>query len=180
MGGHMLRRWRWAFVVAAAVSLVALRIPGEAKSTGHSYRSHSSFSSRSSRHSYSHTYRSSTLSSHSSSSHLSGARRSTRSTTSYRNPRKPSVYRVPTHRRTTTHSAYYKSGIPKHRSEEAKKQFLRQHGLDRVPPGYEVDHTVPLAAGGPDTPANMELLTKSAHAAKTAAEAKRYRWHKKR
>jgi len=180
MGGHMLRRWRWAFVVAAAVSLVALRIPGEAKSARHSYRSHSSYSSHSSGHSYSHTYRSSALSSHSSASRLSGSRHSVRSATSYRTPRKPSVYRVAARRRTSTRSAYYKSGIPKHRSEEAKKQFLRQHGLKRVPPGMQVDHVVPLSEGGADKPSNMELLSKSAHAAKTAAEAKRYGWHKKR
>jgi 5-methylcytosine-specific restriction endonuclease McrA len=56
----------------------------------------------------------------------------------------------------------------------------RQRGLKRVPAGMEVDHTVPLAAGGSDTPSNMQLLPKSAHDAKTAAEAKRCHWHKKR
>jgi 5-methylcytosine-specific restriction endonuclease McrA len=44
----------------------------------------------------------------------------------------------------------------------------------------QVDHVVPLSEGGADKPSNMELLSKSAHAAKTAAEAKRYGWHKKR
>jgi 5-methylcytosine-specific restriction endonuclease McrA len=74
---------------------------------------------------------------------------------------------------------YYRSGIPKHRSESEKQKFLRQRSLKRVPPGMEVDHTVPLAAGGSDTPANMELLPKSTHHRKTAAEAKRYGWYRK-
>ena len=93
--------------------------------------------------------------------------------------RKPAAtYRIP--RATTAQTEYYKSGLPKHRSEAAKQEFLRQRGLRHVPRGYEVDHIVPLAAGGPDTPAHMQLLTKSAHGAKTAAEAKRYGCHKKR
>ena len=93
--------------------------------------------------------------------------------------RKPAAaYRVP--RASTSQPEYYKSGLPEHRSEEAKRQFLRQHHLKRVPPGMEVDHTVPLAAGGPDSAGNMQLLPKSAHRAKTAAEARAYGWHNKR
>jgi len=34
------------------------------------------------------------------------------------------------------------------------KPWLRE---GRVPPGYEVDHIIPLSIGGPDTPANMRL-----------------------
>jgi 5-methylcytosine-specific restriction endonuclease McrA len=93
--------------------------------------------------------------------------------------RKPATaYHLP--RRVSPRPAYYQTGIPKHRSEEAKQKFLRQRGLKRVPSGYEVDHTVPLSEGGSDKPGNMELLPKSVHHAKTAAEAKRYGWHKKR
>ena len=95
---------------------------------------------------------------------------------SYR--KSPAAYRVP--RASTSQQEYYKNGLPKHRSESAKQEFLRRRGLKRVPAGYEVDHTVPLAAGGSDTPTNMEVLPKSTHHAKTAGEAKRYGWNKKR
>lgn len=88
------------------------------------------------------------------------------------------AYRTP--RATASRQDYYASGLPKHRSESAKRQFLRQRGLERVPQGYEVDHIVPLSEGGADTPANMQLLTESAHHRKTASEAKRYGWHSKR
>jgi 5-methylcytosine-specific restriction endonuclease McrA len=102
--------------------------------------------------------------------------------TFYASPRTRSdkAFGVTTAHKASPQPSYYKSGLPKHRSEEAKKQFLRQHGLKRVPSGMEVDHRVPLAAGGADKPSNMQLIPKSTHAAKTAAEAKRYGWHKKR
>ncbi len=83
-------------------------------------------------------------------------------------------------RRVSAWPGFYRTGIPEHRSEAEKKKFLRQQGLKRVPPGMEVDHIVPLSAGGSDIPANMELLPKSTHHRKTAVEAKRYGWHKKR
>ena len=34
-------------------------------------------------------------------------------------------------------------------------------------PNWEVDHVIPLCAGGPDTPDNMQWLTKSDHRQKT-------------
>jgi len=40
------------------------------------------------------------------------------------------------------------------------KQWLKQ-GL--VPPGYNVDHIVPLSIGGADTPGNMRLVLKADH-----------------
>lgn len=65
----------------------------------------------------------------------------------------------------------YKSGYTKvDRSEEAKKAFLKGQGYIKVPSGYEVDHIWPLSEGGPDTPANMQLLTIEAHHQKTAKE----------
>jgi hypothetical protein len=36
--------------------------------------------------------------------------------------------------------------------------FLLAHGLTRTPPGCQIGHTVPLAKGGADVPANMQLL----------------------
>jgi hypothetical protein len=37
-------------------------------------------------------------------------------------------------------------------------------------PGYEIDHIVPLAAGGADAPSNMQWLTRQQHRAKTRRE----------
>jgi 5-methylcytosine-specific restriction endonuclease McrA len=74
---------------------------------------------------------------------------------------------------------YYSNGIPKHRSESAKQQYLKQYGLKKVPPGYEIDHRIPLSAGGSDSPSNMQLLTKSQHHLKTKQDAKTYGWYKK-
>jgi len=69
---------------------------------------------------------------------------------------------------------YKTTGQPKvERSESAKQQFLRQHGYKKVPPGYEVDHIVPLSKGGADKPSNMQLLPKSTHKQKTASERRR-------
>ena len=67
--------------------------------------------------------------------------------------------------------AYQDSGLPKvDRSQGAKQSFLRKKGLTKAPPGTEVDHIIPLSKGGPDTPQNMELLTKEQHRQKTAQE----------
>lgn len=49
------------------------------------------------------------------------------------------------------------------RSRAQVRAFLRQQGLEQTPPGYEVDHIVPLCAGGADRPENMQLLTKRQH-----------------
>ena len=38
-------------------------------------------------------------------------------------------------------------------------EFKRMTGWPNGRPGYEVDHIVPLARGGADTPANMQWLT---------------------
>lgn len=53
------------------------------------------------------------------------------------------------------------------RSRAQVESFLRQHGFKRTPPGYEVDHIIPLCAGGPDTPENMQLLSVEEHKRKT-------------
>ncbi len=65
----------------------------------------------------------------------------------------------------------YKSGMPKvDRSQSAKSEFLRQRGLTKTPPGYQIDHVQPLNKGGADTPQNMQLLTKEQHLFKTNQE----------
>jgi hypothetical protein len=60
------------------------------------------------------------------------------------------------------------------RSQSAKDKFLKQHGYSKVPAGYEVDHIIPLYAGGKDEPSNMELLTKAHHHAKTKSDYQKY------
>jgi hypothetical protein len=78
-----------------------------------------------------------------------------------------------------TGETYKTTGKPKvERSMTAKKKFLKSLGYKRVPPGYEVDHVIPLSEGGPDTPSNMQLIPKSVHKQKTAAERKRDRSHR--
>lgn len=42
-------------------------------------------------------------------------------------------------------------------------------------PGYEVDHVEPLCAGGPDTPENMQWLTRHEHRQKTRLDVLRCR-----
>lgn len=53
------------------------------------------------------------------------------------------------------------------RSRAQVNAFLEMHGYEKTPEGYEVDHIIPLCAGGPDTPENMQLLTIEAHREKT-------------
>jgi len=47
---------------------------------------------------------------------------------------------------------------------------LAKLGRQRAPAGYEVDHIVALEDGGRDSMANMQLLTKKKHQAKTNRE----------
>lgn len=56
------------------------------------------------------------------------------------------------------------------RNPEVRKRFLKKKGLKRAPVGKQVDHIVAIEDGGPDTVANMQLLTKKRHEAKTARE----------
>jgi len=56
------------------------------------------------------------------------------------------------------------------RSQAKKREFLKSRGYDVNPPGYEVDHVVPLSKGGADEPYNMQLLSEEAHKQKTKSE----------
>jgi hypothetical protein len=56
------------------------------------------------------------------------------------------------------------------RSAAAKRYFLVAEGYKVQPTGYEVDHVIPLWAGGADKPDNMELLPREAHRQKTCDE----------
>ena len=53
------------------------------------------------------------------------------------------------------------------------RAFLRAQGLERTPEGYEVDHIIPLCAGGADSPENMQLLTIEEHREKTREDLRR-------
>ena len=57
-----------------------------------------------------------------------------------------------------------------HRSAAAKREFLRSQGYTKQPKGMIVDHIVPLCAGGPDAPSNMQLQTVAAAKAKDVSE----------
>lgn len=58
------------------------------------------------------------------------------------------------------------------RDPEVRKKFLAKQGLKRAPAGKEVDHMKALEDGGRDSQANMQLLTKAKHQAKTNREAR--------
>lgn len=49
------------------------------------------------------------------------------------------------------------------RDPDVVKEFLRMHGLDEVPDGYEVHHIVPLYAGGADGVDNLILVKVEDH-----------------
>ena len=53
------------------------------------------------------------------------------------------------------------------RDRSQVRAFLRAQGLTARPEGYEVDHIIPLCAGGADRPENMQLLTREQHREKT-------------
>lgn len=67
---------------------------------------------------------------------------------------------------------------PVKRSSTPRRAFIRANPCpatgDANPrhacPGWRVDHVVPLACGGPDSPANMQWLTTEAWAAKSKWE----------
>ncbi len=56
------------------------------------------------------------------------------------------------------------------RSEEAKRDFERQTGHPHGWPGHVIDHKVPLAEGGADTPGNMQWQTVEEAKAKDKVE----------
>ena len=63
------------------------------------------------------------------------------------------------------------------RDTAARIRFLKSHGFDSVPEGYEIHHIVPVCEGGADAPENMILIEKEKHDIITAAHSKFYGWH---
>ena len=57
-----------------------------------------------------------------------------------------------------------------HRSASAKHAFEVKTGYPHGRPGYVVDHIVPLACGGSDTPSNMQWQTIAEGKAKDKVE----------
>jgi hypothetical protein len=45
------------------------------------------------------------------------------------------------------------------RSQDARKEFMRQTGYPKGRKGYIIDHVVPLECGGADAPTNMQWQT---------------------
>lgn len=56
------------------------------------------------------------------------------------------------------------------RSSSARARFMRQTGYTGGRPGYVVDHIMPLACGGADTPENMQWQTIAEGRAKDRVE----------
>ena|ERR1017187_2119504 len=56
------------------------------------------------------------------------------------------------------------------RDPNERLDFLYAHGFTRTPKGFIVDHIAPLECNGADVPANMQLQTTAAAAAKDQAE----------
>jgi len=127
---------------------------------------------------------------HSSGSHSSGGHKSS---SNHSGSPSGSVHRSPSNK-SGSHSHSYKSGSQSHgshsggrkkstapgvkrdshgkikRSEEAKREFMKQSGYPHGRQGYVVDHVVPLKRGGSDTPRNMQWQTKDAAKAKDRRE----------
>ena len=67
------------------------------------------------------------------------------------------------------------------RDPKMVRLFLRNNGLSGVPRGYQVDHIIPLCAGGDDSPDNMQLLSVKEHKKKTRGDVRTCRdmWERK-
>lgn len=80
------------------------------------------------------------------------------------------TYHTYTPRTYHTYRTYHYHRI--HRSAESRYDFERMTGYPHGRPGYVIDHIVPLACGGADTPSNMQWQTIAAGKAKDKWERK--------
>ena len=60
------------------------------------------------------------------------------------------------------------------RSPHQRSKFLKNLGIKRLGKGYNVDHIVPLFAGGKDRPSNMQILSVYAHKIKNRLDKLKY------
>lgn len=72
--------------------------------------------------------------------------------------------------------AHAEHHIDVERSPLVRQEFLAIHGLDDVPPGYELHHIIPLSEGGADAPENMVIVSEDVHRAITRAHRLFYGW----
>lgn len=63
------------------------------------------------------------------------------------------------------------------RDNSIRDSFLRAHGFESTPDGYEVHHIVPLSEGGVDSPDNMILVSEDTHDKITAEHRKFFKWN---
>ena len=96
-----------------------------------------------------------------------------RSRTASGTPRSPRVHASP-RAHASAHRAHARAqrnsrGKIK-RSEAARRRFEAQTGYPHGRPGYVVDHIVPLACGGADTPSNMQWQSVAEAKAKDKVE----------
>jgi len=62
------------------------------------------------------------------------------------------------------------------RDPTVREAFLKMHGYENTPEGYDVHHIVPVSEGGPDSVDNMVLVSEEEHDRITAAHRAYYGW----
>jgi hypothetical protein len=153
------RPLEWRFAVAIALSLIVLLLvesdaqAGRRSGYAPSTRSYSHRTPSHTPRTRSYTHRTPSYT-HRAPSHTPRTRSYTHRTPSY------------THRtRGYTGGERALPGVPRDshgdikRSETAKREFMKSTGYPNGRPGYVIDHVIPLARGGADSPSNMQWQT---------------------
>ena len=102
-----------------------------------------------------------------------GSAKATHAKTSTAKRTKPKASATKPKRQSTTKPAVAVARDDKgriQRSDAARHAFARQTGYPKGRPGYVIDHIIPLACGGSDTPSNMQWQTIAAAKAKDKTE----------
>jgi hypothetical protein len=167
--------------LGAIALLAAMILLSQQDLYGQSHRRSSGYSSRRSYSTYRH-FSSRSHSRHSYSYRSTSPRTSYRASQGFR--RNSSHLRPHTYRAPHLHSARPARSYRAHsyavggrdrrgrlrRSGVAKDAFMRSTGHARGWPGHVVDHRIPLACGGSDTPSNMQWQTREAAREKDRVE----------
>ena len=66
--------------------------------------------------------------------------------------------------------------IPSDEIPTVREAFLKMHGYENTPEGYDVHHILPVSEGGPDSLDNMVLVSEEDHDRITAAHRAYYGW----